>query len=375
MSCFTSRRLSGALVLALLSAPALAQSPSSYDDRWYLTFGAGANHQDNARDTENAAFGTVGVGKFINPRWSLDATLDYQKPKANANEDLNYSQYGISLDARRHFRKDGRRANPYIVGGVGYQRAHEEFDAFPDPNSPQVDKRGYATAKLGVGAQADFKRVSLRGEIAARHGFDSDSRASPTSNGFTDTLASLTILVPLGGNLEQHEPTPAPMPVVAPLPPSCEVYDADGDGIDDCVDACPTGGYGAMDNTGCPHPVSIDLRKVHFDFNSARLGPMAQALLDDAVSLLRQNPGLTVDISGHTDSIGSMAYNQGLSELRAQAVYDYLVANGVESHRVTGIFGYGETRPVAPNTHDDGSDNPEGRSYNRRVELELDGRE
>lgn len=361
MTRFAFRRLSCALALAVFSVPVMAAEPSkSHDDRWYLTLGAGANHQDNSRDTENVAFGAIGVGKFINPRWSIDTTLDYQKPVANANEDLNYAQYGISLDARRHFRQDGRRVNPYVVAGVGYQRVHEEYDAFPDPNSPGVDKRGYATAKLGVGAQADFQRVSLRGEIAARHGFDSNSRVSPSSSGFTDTLASLTVLVPFGGNVSQREPASAPYIPAAPRP--CAVYDNDGDGIDDCVDRRP------LPETSS-EPVIIDLGTVKFAFDSDQLSSSARARLDEAIAILAHNQGLSVEISGHTDSVGSHAYNQGLSERRAQAVYQYLLSRGVPSHRVTNVVGYGETRPVAPNTHDDGSDNPQGRAANRRAEL------
>lgn len=66
MTRFAFRRLSCALALAVFSVPVMAaEPPKSHDDRWYLTLGAGANHQDNSRDTENVAFGAIGVGKFI----------------------------------------------------------------------------------------------------------------------------------------------------------------------------------------------------------------------------------------------------------------------------------------------------------------------
>ena len=159
-----TRTLLAGIVLATLAAPAFAQDSraGAYDDRWYITTGAGANQQDSDRNTENAATYTLGVGKFINPRWSVDAELNYQNPKLNPNEDLNWSQYGISVDARRHWRQEGRRWNPYVLMGVGYQRAEEEFDAFPSPDSPGQDSRGYATAKLGAGVQADFQRFRGR---------------------------------------------------------------------------------------------------------------------------------------------------------------------------------------------------------------------
>ena len=73
----------------------------------------------------------------------------------------------------------------------------------------------------------------------------------------------------------------------------------------------------------------------------------------------------------HTDSVGTEQYNQGLSERRATAVYDYLTSNGIDASRLQGPTGYGESRPIAPNTNPDGTDNPEGRARNRRTELNV----
>ena len=362
--------LFSALLLSLPLA-ANAREPGSFDDRWYITAGAGANNQDSSRDTENAAFGTLGMGKFINPNWSIDAELNYQNPKANRDEDLNFSQYGISIDARRHFRQEGRRINPYIVGGVGYQRAEEEFDAFPSPDSPGQSERSYAPAKLGVGAQADFQRFSLRGELAARHSFDSDSVVAPGESGFTDALASLTVVVPLGPERVTVAQA-APMVPVVPVA-SCASLDDDRDGVNNCDDACPESTAGqAIGDTGCPVPLTIDLRGVNFDFDRDELRSDAVVILDEAIEILRRNPDLRVEVAGHTDSIGSDAYNQGLSERRAQAVYDYLISRGIDASRLEGPNGYGESRPIAPNTNADGSDNPDGRARNRRTELNVE---
>ena len=76
-------------------------------------------------------------------------------------------------------------------------------------------------------------------------------------------------------------------------------------------------------------------------------------------------------IEGHTDSIGSANYNQQLSERRASAVKDWLVSHS-DLPDSTPIKGYGKTRPVAPNTNPDGSDDPTGRQKNRRVEVVVD---
>jgi OOP family OmpA-OmpF porin len=364
-----SRYLLLALPMAMaFSLPAKAQDYGSFDDRWYLTAGAGANISSDTRDAENSMFGTIGAGKFINPNWSVDVDLNYQNPHPNSNEDLNFSQYGVSVDARRHFRQVGRRINPYVVMGVGYERAEEEFDAFPSPNSPGRSKRGYATAKLGVGAQADFSRFSLRGEVAARRSFDNDSVVAPQASGFTDTLASLGVVIPLGVSHMVAQAVPAPVSM-----DTCSDLDDDGDGVNNCTDKCPQSQAGqAIGADGCPVPLTIDLKGVNFDFNSDNLTTQSRAVLDEAIAILGRYPDMKVEVAGHTDSIGSDGYNQDLSERRARAVYDYLTTGGVSSERLEGPIGYGETRPIAPNTNPDGSDNPEGRAQNRRTELNVE---
>ena len=352
------------LGLPLTSMSVSAQNAGGFDDRWYITAGAGANHQDKDRDTENAAFGTLGVGKFVNPNWSIDAEINYQNPKARRDEDLNFSQYGISLDARRHFRKEGRMINPYIVGGVGYQRAEEEFDAFPNPVSPGQSKRSYATAKLGLGAQVDFSRVKMRGEIAARHSFDNDSVINPGESGFTDTLASLTLLVPLG---PERAAVVQDAPIVDTL---CSDRDDDGDGVNNCNDKCPNSQAGQIVGPdGCSAPVSIDLRGINFNFDQATLRSDAVLILNEAVEILRRYPELRVEVAGHTDECGTDDYNQGLSERRARAVYDYLTSQGIDSDRLSGPNGYGESRPL----ENRGDAFPACKSeVNRRTELNVE---
>jgi OmpA-OmpF porin, OOP family len=95
-------------------------------------------------------------------------------------------------------------------------------------------------------------------------------------------------------------------------------------------------------------------------------------VLDEAARILQDNPAVRVTIEGYTDSIGSEAYNQRLSERRANAVKRYLVTQGVEADRLE-TRGQGESNPVAPNTTPEGRDNPEGRAMNRRAELTPTG--
>ena len=95
-------------------------------------------------------------------------------------------------------------------------------------------------------------------------------------------------------------------------------------------------------------------------------------MLDDLVLAIDYFTDAPVHVSGHTDSVGSEASNQTLSEQRAQAVVDYFTDAGIDPSRLH-AQGFGETRPVAPNTHQDGADNPDGRAQNRRVEIVIEG--
>jgi len=356
------------LTAALLGGLAFAQAASAqeFDDRWYLTGSAGFNFQDNDRLTNDAPFVTLGLGKFVSPNWSLDGELNYQNPNFDGNQDLNWSQYGASLDLRRHFIQEGRGWNPYVLMGLGYQKSEEESPAI-NANGPQERKDGNFAAKLGVGLQTTFeKRVAVRAEVAYRGDFDDKSTAAPDESWFGDVLASVGVVIPLG---------PAPMaaaPAPAPVAPSCADLDDDGDGVNNCDDRCPDSQPGqTIGPDGCPVPVSIDLKGVNFDFDKATLRPDAVAILAEASEILKRYPDLRVEVAGHTDSKGTDAYNQKLSERRATAVYDYLTQNGVAASRLVGPIGYGESRPIAPNTNADGSDNPEGRAKNRRTELNV----
>ena len=114
----------------------------------------------------------------------------------------------------------------------------------------------------------------------------------------------------------------------------------------------------------------IVLRGINFDFNKYAIKREFAPVLDEAAQILKDNPSVKVTVEGHTDSIGSDAYNQKLSERRAMAVKHYLVSKGVTADRLDTV-GYGESRPVAPNKTPNGKDNPEGRAMNRRAELKV----
>lgn len=162
--------------------------------------------------------------------------------------------------------------------------------------------------------------------------------------------------------------------------------DQDGDGVFDRRDRCPdTPPDTAVRHNGCPlpgypdsapvaeavveagDPVRVEL-DVKFDFDKAVVREESRADIKALADFMTQYPQTTTTVEGHTDSVGSDAYNQKLSERRADAVRSELVQRyGVSAERVSAV-GYGESRPVA----DNGTD--AGRAVNRRVEAEVEVR-
>ncbi len=109
---------------------------------------------------------------------------------------------------------------------------------------------------------------------------------------------------------------------------------------------------------------SVVLNNIFFDVNKYDLKPESQVELDKLVQLLNENPTLKVEISGHTDNVGSPADNLVLSNNRAKSVVNYLISKGVAANRLS-YKGYGETKPVADNNTE------EGRALNRRTEMKV----
>lgn len=108
-----------------------------------------------------------------------------------------------------------------------------------------------------------------------------------------------------------------------------------------------------------------------FELNQADLHPRAKKQLDVVVSILKASPQKKLRIGGYTDALGSDSYNLNLSQRRAEAVKQYFLGSGVPPAQVE-TTGFGKALPLSPNVNPDGSDNPEGRSRNRRAEILLD---
>ncbi len=155
-------------------------------------------------------------------------------------------------------------------------------------------------------------------------------------------------------------PMPAPAPASAPATAQNSTAVAQGSSL--------TAQSSSLSGTETGFNIQINLSSdVLFDFDKAELKPEADSELQKAADIIRQKGKGLIMISGYTDSKGTDAYNKRLSLARAQAVKNWFEAQGLHQNYQT--EGLGAANPVAPNTNDDGSDNPEGRAKNRRVEI------
>jgi len=150
----------------------------------------------------------------------------------------------------------------------------------------------------------------------------------------------------------------------------CPDLDNDSDSIPDATDRCPNE-PGPVEEEGCPRVYeNVEVttthiritQKVHFEFNRAVIQEVSFGLLNTVAQVLRDFPQIRIEVQGHTDSRGGDAYNQRLSQQRADAVREYLSRQGIDTSRMT-ARGYGEAQPIESNR------TRQGRASNRRVEF------
>lgn len=164
---------------------------------------------------------------------------------------------------------------------------------------------------------------------------------------------------PVAPSAPTHATTPAPASAPATAQNSSAAA-AQGSSL--------TAQSSSLSGTETGFNIQINLSSdVLFDFDKAELKPEADSELQKAADIIRQKGKGLILISGYTDSKGTDAYNKRLSLVRAQAVKNWFEAQGLHQNYQT--EGLGAANPVAPNANDDGSDNPEGRAKNRRVEI------
>jgi len=355
---------------AATSDTAPTAATSSYDGRWYIAPTVGGYYNDTDRHTNSRQiYYGLGVGRFIAPNVSIDAFIDRTKrdrdngaAAGGGHGKGSWFNNNIGV-AARFYAGDWNAWRPYALVGVMGSDHHNSSDTGWSP-----------AAELGVGVS---KTVTDSSDIRIEAGYryDWDDKTNPNQNGYGDAFLGFSVVSRFG------EPAAAPAPAEAPAPApvnDCSTKDGDGDGVNDCDDKCPGTAAGTIVGPdGCPQKVVIDLRGVNFKFDRPKKGetdiskalaePTADsiAVLNQAVDTLQRYPQVKVMVAGYTDSVGTDAYNQSLSERRAKIVYDYLTAHGIDASRLEGPTGNGESNPIGSN------DTNEGRAQNRRTELQV----
>lgn len=222
-----------------------------------------------------------------------------------------------------------------ILGALLCQPTDSDGDGVPDHRDACPD-----TPK---GAAVDDKGCPL----------DSDG------DGVPDYLDKCPDTMP-GARVDEHGCEIAAVPP-APAAP----IDSDGDGVPDSMDKCPDTPRGTrVDHTGCPLVEKVELKGVWFAFDSSAITPESARVLDEVALVFKRYPALVAEMAGHTCSIGTEQYNQGLSERRANAVRNYLISKDVDAAQLT-ARGYGELQPLNSNA------TREERERNRRTEMRI----
>lgn len=279
----------------------------------------------------------LGFGFVLNENWTLDAVASQYNTETSAGGmDVDGTQY--RLDALYHINTESLW-RPYVAFGVGDQEL--EWD----------NEESHRDTLLNLGA-------GVKRSLGGNWEFRTDVRAfNSLDNEYTDLALNAGISYLFGGSPAPVRAAPAP----APEPEK----DSDGDGVLDSKDQCPdTPRTHKVDAVGCSlkltETVSIELN-ITFDTAKAIIKPEFEGEVANLARFMDQYADTEVSVHGHTDSQGSDAYNQKLSQSRADAVKAALITKyGIAADRVNAI-GYGESKPVADNTTAD------GRKKNRRV--------
>lgn len=351
------KALFAALASSICLGSATAQD-AGYDDRFYVAPYVGVVLTDDDRNADNTGLLGISLGRYLTPNFALEGDLNrYSADLDRVNG--KFSVTGIGIAGRLFFGSSDWR--PFAVLGVG--NAHSGLTGTGGDNSWEV--------KAGLGLQhALNERFSTRFEALARR--INDDETIPANDSYTDIMVNFGLVAAIGeygGGAEVSEEAESlGQPRVEPPPPAPEPEapksnDDDKDGVPNDIDKCPDTPAGQMvSKDGCPVQEVIDLRGVNFDFDKCDLRPDAVGILNNAVEVLNAH-SIVVSVEGHTDSRGTDAYNQKLSECRANVVKDYLQSNGVSQDKISGAVGYGESRPI------DTSETEEGHAQNRRTEL------
>ncbi len=255
---------------------------------------------------------------------------------------------------------------PYLImggGGAHYYLTH--------PSSPGLEKNNFAVkANGGVGIELlNFDPVMIKLEGQYNHVFADDLDGAKNFDAYdydsyiTANLG-VNIYVWKGEVSDFCNPEPEGIREAPPQPQkqvNRDYYGADfyTEGLIPSGDAMFT-----YDDIEIPAEKMWTFSDIYFDYDKSDLRPEAFGILKSILYILDTHPNISLEIGGHSDATGKAERNKELSQLRADAVKDYLVKHGIAPERLTAV-GYGSSKPIGSNK------TPEGRKLNRRIELKI----
>ncbi len=389
--------LAVATLSAAIASPVLAQE--TIDQKIYLNPFAAYQLFDDKRDlSETGTFG-FGLEYRFQPNWAAEVV--YSRANADRKYVSGSSEFEeIRLDGLYYFGNFTEAWNPYLAAGAG----HADFGgSIPNPQTAGTD---HEETRVNVGGGVRYNvsdSISLRADIREFHGIDESTFDTVASLGFTVGFGrSTTPPAPQDsdndGVPDSRDQCPGTAAGVSVDANGCE-RDGDNDGVVDSRDQCPNTPAGAevnsrgceldsdndgvvnskdlcrnttagaeVDADGCEgvqETIETIELSVKFPTNSSVIGNTYDEEIRQVADFMNEYPETSVEIAGHSDSIGEASYNQLLSQRRAEAVAARLVnALGIDGDRVRAV-GYGEAEPMASN------ETATGRAQNRRVEARI----
>ncbi|WP_221794946.1 OmpA family protein [Oceanobacter mangrovi] len=349
--------------LAIAVAFAAAASAHADQGSTYITVGGGyADNEifddfrlDNGSHINNSWTNELSLGYYFLPALAGEVSLTLPSP-FQGDKKPEITQY--QLKGLYFFGENALK--PYLTAGYGLEK-------FEVPQNNRFDEETHVFT-YGLGLQYHFTESWF-----GRAEYHIDEMTDESNE---HGVAMLEVGYLFGASkpakpVVKEEPKPVVMPALVKEPEPVveevvevvvEPLDSDNDGVIDDNDACPNTVAGAsVDAKGCS-VFDGKLEGVNFESGSARLTAEARGILDDAASEVAKFPNLKVEIAAYTDSQGSAAFNQRLSQSRADSVRNYLIGKGISGDQLTAV-GYGEDNPIATN------ETAAGRATNRRVEF------